>query len=78
VVSKPCGCQKKYITDPEPNDLQELFRYEALKMIYRSKNGRTSKTLETLDWLTQLVTQISNKGSALNWMPLNTLYSSSY
>jgi hypothetical protein len=32
------------------------------KVIYRSKDGFTSKTFKTLDWLAQLVTHIPNKG----------------
>ena len=32
------------------------------KVIYRSKDGRTLKTFEALDWLAQLVTHIPNKG----------------
>jgi hypothetical protein len=35
------------------------------KVIYRSKDGRTSKTFEALDWLTQLVTHIPNKGEQM-------------
>jgi hypothetical protein len=31
------------------------------KVIYRSKDGRTSKTFEALDWLAQMVTHIPNK-----------------
>jgi hypothetical protein len=30
------------------------------KVIYRSKDGRTSKTFEALDWLAQMVTHIPN------------------
>ncbi len=35
------------------------------KVIYSSKDGRTSKTFEALDWLTQLVTHIPNKGEQM-------------
>jgi hypothetical protein len=35
------------------------------KVIYRSKDGRASKTFETLDWLAQLVTHIPNKGEQM-------------
>jgi hypothetical protein len=35
------------------------------KVIYRSKDGRTSKTFEALDWLAQLVTHIPNKGEQM-------------
>jgi hypothetical protein len=31
------------------------------KVIYRSKDGRTSKIFEALDWLAQMVTHIPNK-----------------
>jgi hypothetical protein len=34
-------------------------------VIYRSKDGRTSKTFEALDWLAQLVTHIPNKGEQM-------------
>ena len=32
------------------------------KVIYESKDGKTSKTFEALNWLAQLVTHIPNKG----------------
>ena len=35
------------------------------KVIYRSKDGRTSKTFDALDWLAQLVTHIPNKGEQM-------------
>jgi hypothetical protein len=35
------------------------------KVIYRSKDGRTSKTYEALDWLAQMVTHIPNKGEQM-------------
>ncbi|MCP3889217.1 MAG: IS91 family transposase, partial [Desulfobulbaceae bacterium] len=35
------------------------------KVIYRSKDGRVSKTFEALDWLAQLVTHIPNKGEQM-------------
>jgi hypothetical protein len=35
------------------------------KVICRSKDGRTSKTFEALDWLAQLVTHIPNKGEQM-------------
>jgi hypothetical protein len=35
------------------------------KVIYRSKDGRTSKTFEALDWLAQLVTHIPDKGERM-------------
>jgi hypothetical protein len=35
------------------------------KVIYKSKDGRTSKTFEALDWLAQLVTHIPNKGEQM-------------
>jgi flavoprotein len=34
-------------------------------VIYKSKDGRTSKTFEALDWLAQLVTHIPNKGEQM-------------
>ncbi len=34
-------------------------------MIYESKNGKTSKTFEALDWLAQLTTHIPNKGEQM-------------
>lgn len=35
------------------------------KVIYRSKDGRTSKTYKALDWLAQLVTHIPKKGEQM-------------
>ncbi len=35
------------------------------KVIYESKNGKTSKTFEALDWLAQLTTHIPNKGEQM-------------
>jgi hypothetical protein len=35
------------------------------KVIYKSKDGRISKTFEALDWLAQLVTHIHNKGEQM-------------
>ena len=35
------------------------------KVIYSSKDGRTSKTFEALDWLAQLVTHLPNKGEQM-------------
>jgi ribosomal protein S27E len=35
------------------------------KVIYRSKDGRTSKTFDALDWLAQLATHIPNKGEQM-------------
>jgi hypothetical protein len=35
------------------------------KVIYKSKDGRTSKTFDALDWLAQLVTHIPNKGEQM-------------
>jgi hypothetical protein len=32
------------------------------KVIYQSKDGKTTKTFDALDWLTPLVTHIPNKG----------------
>jgi flavoprotein len=34
-------------------------------VIYSSKDGRTSKTFEALDWLAQLVPHIPNKGEQM-------------
>ncbi len=34
------------------------------KVIYGSKDGKTSKTFDALDWLAQLVTHIPNKGES--------------
>ena len=34
------------------------------KVIYESKDGKTSKTFEALDWLAQLTTHIPNKGES--------------
>jgi Putative transposase len=41
------------------------FQLGQAKVIYRSKDGRTSKTFEALDWLAQLVTHIPNKGEQM-------------
>lgn len=35
------------------------------KVIYRSKDGKTSKTFEAIDWLAQLTTHIPNKGEQM-------------
>ncbi len=35
------------------------------KVIYASKDGKTSKTFDALDWLAQLVTHIPNKGEQM-------------
>jgi hypothetical protein len=35
------------------------------KVIYTSKDGRTSKTFQALDWLAQLATHIPNKGEQM-------------
>ncbi len=35
------------------------------KVIYVSKDGKTSKTFDALDWLAQLVTHIPNKGEQM-------------
>ena len=35
------------------------------KVIYASKDGKTSKTLDALDWLAKLVTHIPNKGEQM-------------
>jgi hypothetical protein len=35
------------------------------KVIYKSKDGRVSKTFQELDWLAQLVTHIPNKGDQM-------------
>ena len=35
------------------------------KVVYESKDGKTSKTFEALDWLAQLVTHIPNKGEQM-------------
>ena len=32
------------------------------KVIYQSKDAKTSKTFDALDWLAQLVTHVLNKG----------------
>ena len=34
------------------------------KVIYDSKDGKTSKTFDALDWLAQVVTHIPNKGES--------------
>jgi Putative transposase len=35
------------------------------KVIYASKDGKTSKTFDALDWLAQLTTHIPNKGEQM-------------
>jgi hypothetical protein len=35
------------------------------KVIYESKDGKTSKTFEALDWLAQLTTHIPNMGESV-------------
>ncbi len=37
----------------------------AAKVIYRSKDGKTAKTFNALDWLAQLVTHIPNRGEQM-------------
>ena len=37
----------------------------AAKVIYQSKNGKTAKTFDALDWLAQLVTHIPNRGEQM-------------
>jgi hypothetical protein len=37
----------------------------AAKVIYRSKDGKTAKTFDALDWLAQLVTHIPNRGEQM-------------
>ncbi len=34
------------------------------KVIYESKDAKTSKTFDALDWLAQLVTHIPNRGES--------------
>jgi hypothetical protein len=34
------------------------------KVIYASKDGKSSKTFDALDWLAQLVSHIPNKGES--------------
>jgi len=38
------------------------------KVLYESKDGKTSKTFDALDWLARLVTHIQHKGEQLNLM----------
>ena len=35
------------------------------KVIYKSKDGTSTKTFDALDWLSQLVTHIPNKGEQM-------------
>jgi hypothetical protein len=35
------------------------------KVIYQSKDAKTTKTFDALDWLAQLVTHIPNKGEQM-------------
>ena len=37
----------------------------AAKVIYQSKDGKTTKTFDALDWLAQLVTHIPNRGEQM-------------
>ena len=37
----------------------------AAKVIYRSKDGKTAKTFDSLDWLAQLITHIPNRGEQM-------------
>ena len=39
----------------------------AAKVIYNAKDGKSSKTYEALDWLTQLVSHIPNRGESRRW-----------
>ncbi len=47
-----------YIAADESND-------GVAKVIYGSKDGKTSKAFDALDWLAQLVTHIPNKGEQM-------------
>ena len=55
-IIRACFSQERmtYIADRDTLDGQA-------KVIYRSKDGRTSKTFEALDWLAHMVTHIPNK-----------------
>jgi len=35
--------------------------------VYASKDGRTSKTFQAVDWLAQLTTHIPNRGESRRW-----------
>ena len=38
---------------------------DGAKVVYESKDGKTSKTFDALDWLAQLVTHIPNRGEQI-------------
>ena len=38
---------------------------DGAKVVYESKDGKTSKTFDALDWLAQLVTHIPNRGEQM-------------
>jgi putative transposase len=38
---------------------------DGAKVLYESKDGKTSKTFDALDWLAQLVTHIPNRGEQM-------------
>jgi ribosomal protein S27E len=59
-IIRACFSQERMIYLPAKDALDGLA-----KVIYRSKDGRTSKTFAALDWLAQLVTHIPNKGEQM-------------
>jgi hypothetical protein len=48
----------RYVAPPDSLDA-------AAKVIYQSKNGKTTKTFDALDWLAQLVSHIPNRGEQM-------------
>lgn len=38
---------------------------DGAKVVYESKDGKTTKTFDALDWLAQLTTHIPNKGEQM-------------
>ena len=59
-IIRACFCQERMTYLPAKDTIDGQA-----KVIYSSKDGRTSKTFEALDWLAQLVTHIPNKGEQM-------------
>ena len=57
-------CTKPVVGDVPKSPAQDSSEGIA-KVIYDSKDGKTSKTFDALDWLAQLVTHIPNKGEQM-------------
>ena len=68
-IIRACFSQKRmnYLPAKDSRDGQA-------RVICQSKDGRSSKTFEALDWLAQLVTHIPNKGERTDGALLRLLF----